>query len=128
VEREAERRVRELVVTGVARARALAKPEAELILTPSFRKPGVKDKPQDLEKWLSETGVANAPPGSRPVIYVDGVRVDGPWTGPGEPHPALTPDRIDRIEVIKGDEARKLFGEEAVNGVIQVFTRKVPSE
>jgi len=58
---------------------------------------------------------------------VDGDRVGGPWRAPEEPDTARTPDRSDRIEVSKGDEARKLFGEEGVNGVIQVCTRKVPS-
>ncbi|MGH7504368.1 MAG: TonB-dependent receptor plug domain-containing protein, partial [Longimicrobiales bacterium] len=66
-----------------------------------------------------------------PVIYVDGVRVDNDMatamgTG-GEQSSALadllTSD-IERVEVIKGGAASTLYGSDAANGVIQVFTRK----
>jgi TonB-dependent SusC/RagA subfamily outer membrane receptor len=35
----------------------------------------------------------------------------------------LNPGDIDRIEVIKGDAARALYGERAAGGVIQITTK-----
>ena len=81
--------------------------------------------------------------GQRPVVYIDGVRVDaqgGEWSGglgsssltccafsggAGEDRLSdLNPDEIDRIEVIKGPAAATLYGSEASGGVIQVFTKR----
>lgn len=55
--------------------------------------------------------------GDAPLVYVDGVRVEG-----GIPDD-LDPDRIERIEVVKGMAATRLFGAEAQHGVIQIFTK-----
>ncbi|HUF71062.1 MAG TPA: TonB-dependent receptor [Longimicrobiales bacterium] len=76
----------------------------------------------------------------RPVIYIDGVRVDGSggeWGsmgdatccafsgGAGEDRLSdLNPDEIDRVEVIKGPAAATLYGSEASGGVIQIFTKR----
>lgn len=57
---------------------------------------------------------------AEPIIYIDGVRVDRPRD---EAMKQLDPDRIDRIEVVKGDAARLQFGSEARDGVIQIFTK-----
>ncbi|GMV05932.1 MAG: SusC/RagA family TonB-linked outer membrane protein [Gemmatimonadota bacterium] len=83
--------------------------------------------------------------GQRPVIYIDGVRVDnrgGEWTsgadgasasatccafsgGAGEDRLSdLNPDEIERVEVIKGPAAATLYGSEASGGVIQIFTKR----
>ncbi|MEZ4416409.1 MAG: SusC/RagA family TonB-linked outer membrane protein [Gemmatimonadota bacterium] len=81
--------------------------------------------------------------GQRPVVYIDGVRVDasgGEWGsdmgsssttccafsgGAGEDRLSdLNPDEIDRIEVIKGPAAATLYGSEASGGVIQIFTKR----
>jgi outer membrane cobalamin receptor len=83
--------------------------------------------------------------GQRPVIYIDGVRVDsrgGEWAassglgsssmtccafsgGAGEDRLSdLNPDEIDRVEVIKGPAAATLYGSEASGGVIQIFTKR----
>ena len=59
-------------------------------------------------------------PGARPIIYVDGVRVNG---DSDEALQGVEPDQIDRIEVLKGDAAKELYGSEARNGVIQIFTK-----
>ena len=74
-----------------------------------------------------------------PLIYIDGVRVDnraktGPTTvrDPGSPgiYPSisrlndLNPEDIDRVEIIKGPAASTLYGTEAANGVIQIFTKR----
>ena len=55
-----------------------------------------------------------------PIIYIDGVRVDGPRE---EAMKQLDPDQIDRVEVIKGNAARLKYGSEARDGVIQIFTK-----
>ena len=76
-------------------------------------------------------GVKSVFSSQTPVIYVDGVRVDNDMstaggTG-GEQSSALaellTSD-IERVEVIKGGAASTLYGSDAANGVIQIFTRK----
>ena len=81
----------------------------------------------------------------RPVIYIDGIRVDSqqrewgsgiPGTsfrttccafsgGAGEDRLSdLNPDEIDRVEVLKGPAAATLYGSEASGGVIQIFTKR----
>ncbi len=76
----------------------------------------------------------------RPVVYIDGVRVDANkedwgWMrgvtccffsgGAGEDRLSdLNPEEIDRIEVLKGPAAATLFGAEASGGVVQVFTKR----
>ncbi|MDE2803761.1 MAG: TonB-dependent receptor plug domain-containing protein [Gemmatimonadota bacterium] len=78
--------------------------------------------------------------GQRPVIYIDGIRVDnsgGEWGwmsqvtccffsgGAGEDRLSdLNPDEIDRVEVLKGPAASTLYGSEASGGVIQIFTKR----
>ncbi len=66
-----------------------------------------------------------------PVIYVDGVRVDNDQstamgTG-GEQSSALadlvTSD-VEHVEITRGGAASTLFGSDAANGVIQIFTKK----
>lgn len=65
-------------------------------------------------------GVSGVSARARPVIYIDGVRVDGPQS---EALELVDPDQIDRIEVLKGDAAKRHYGSEAANGVIQIFTK-----
>lgn len=76
----------------------------------------------------------------RPVVYIDGVRVntyqlEWGWMaqaaccafsgGAGEDRLSdLNPDEIERIEVLKGAAAATLYGSEASNGVIQIFTKR----
>ena len=55
--------------------------------------------------------------GAAPVIYVDGVRFDGPAEN-------LDPEDIESVEVIKGDAAIAQYGKEGENGVIIVKKRK----
>jgi TonB family protein len=55
-----------------------------------------------------------------PLIYVDGVRIEG---GAEEALADLNPDDIERIEVLKGAAAVGFYGEDAANGVIQIFTK-----
>lgn len=58
----------------------------------------------------------------RPLVYVDGVRVDrGAAAGTDDVLAALDPSQIARVEVLKGPAAQELYGDEASNGVIQIF-------
>jgi TonB-dependent starch-binding outer membrane protein SusC len=81
--------------------------------------------------------------GQRPVVYIDGVRLDTNQTewgtslvsccsfsgGAGEDRLGdLNPADIERIEVIKGPAAGTLYGSEGTNGVIQIFTKKGRSD
>ena len=118
------------VVDGLTSALgvAQAEPEAELIARPSVRESVVTGQARDWQKWLSENARAGTPPDWKPVILVDGVRVDGGLSGLNDLHPGLIADRIDRVEVASGGDAVKLYGEEAVHGVILIFTKKDPSK
>jgi TonB-dependent SusC/RagA subfamily outer membrane receptor len=76
----------------------------------------------------------------RPVVYIDGVRVNTyqyEWGGmaqaaccafsggAGEDRLSdISPEDIERVEVLKGAAAATLFGSEASNGVIQIFTKR----
>ncbi|MBC7897302.1 MAG: TonB-dependent receptor [Cytophagaceae bacterium] len=88
-------------------------------------------------------GIASVSLNQRPVIYIDGVRADSratEWTtATGMASTAccsfsggtaadrlsdLNPNDIERVEVLKGASAATLYGSEATNGVIQIFTKK----
>lgn len=82
------------------------------------------------EIMLRGVNTLGGPSSNRPLIYVDGVRLE---TG-GHQHPDeanvsttmfddLDAGSIERIEVIKGAAATTLYGTEAAGGVIQVFTK-----
>jgi len=68
-----------------------------------------------------------------PVIYIDGVRVDNRSTGSpldidtgGARSSSIADiplDNIERIEFVKGGAATTLYGSDAANGVIQIFTK-----
>lgn len=71
---------------------------------------------------------------NEPLIYVDGVRVDNSQgTGPtNQSFGASTtsrwndfnPDDIQSIEIVRGPSATALYGTDAINGVIQIITKK----
>ncbi|MBN1637836.1 MAG: TonB-dependent receptor, partial [Ignavibacteriales bacterium] len=82
---------------------------------------------------ITTRGVKSSNTSTTPVIYVDGVRVDnssayriGVDMGGNEMSALsdLIVGEIDRIEVIKGGAASTIYGSEAANGVIQIFTKK----
>ncbi|PYP40764.1 MAG: hypothetical protein DMD43_07890 [Gemmatimonadetes bacterium] len=70
----------------------------------------------------------------QPLIYVDGVRVVNDvatgivvqafGSGVVSRLNDIDPNMIDRIEVIKGPSAATLYGTEASNGVVQIFTKR----
>ncbi len=84
-------------------------------------------------------GVTSISNNSTPVIYVDGVRVDNLNTiatlgmnvsgvrSQGAATSALADlpmDNIERVEFIPGGAATTLYGSDAANGVIQIFTKR----
>ncbi|MFD1772257.1 SusC/RagA family TonB-linked outer membrane protein [Sphingobacterium suaedae] len=84
-------------------------------------------------------GVVSAFKNSTPVIYVDGVRMDnlntasaiggGSAQGSGVSSIADIPiDNIERVEYVNGGAATTLYGSDAANGVIQIFTKKGGSD
>ncbi|MDE2764020.1 MAG: TonB-dependent receptor plug domain-containing protein [Gemmatimonadota bacterium] len=75
-------------------------------------------------KWHTFARVfANAPPDSKPIVHVDGVRVDGDAAGLHDLLGSLNPGDIDRMVFMHGENAEKKYGKEAANGVILVFTK-----
>lgn len=70
---------------------------------------------------------------NEPIILVDGIRVDGgggfggPVSAGGSASPSrlddINPESIERVEILKGAAAATLYGTEASNGVIQIFTK-----
>jgi TonB-dependent SusC/RagA subfamily outer membrane receptor len=93
-------------------------------------------------------GTASFSLNQRPVVYIDGVRVDTratEWTNAQgisnklaccsfaggtstDRLNDLNPDDIERVEVLKGAAAATLYGSEATNGVIQIFTKRGKNE
>lgn len=88
-------------------------------------------------------GIASFNLSQRPVIYIDGVRVDTrgtDWTfgtiaccsftggNSTDRLSDLNPNDIERVEILKGAAAATLYGSEATNGVIQIFTKRGKGE
>ncbi len=81
-------------------------------------------------------GIASLSLGAQPLIYVDGVRVNGDeasgalggtgFRGNSQPSRLgdFNPDEIENIEIIKGPAAATLYGTEASNGVINIITKR----
>jgi len=79
-------------------------------------------------------GSASLSQNNEPVVYIDGIRSNngggfgGFVSGGGAAGPSrlddINPEAIERIEILKGASAATLFGSEASNGVIQIFTKR----
>jgi TonB-linked SusC/RagA family outer membrane protein len=79
-------------------------------------------------------GSASLSQSNEPIVYIDGIRVDngGGFSGStgagggGAPSRLddINPESIERVEILKGAAAATLYGSEASNGVIQIFTKK----
>ncbi len=67
---------------------------------------------------------------NEPIVFVDGIRVDRSsvqsFNGQGSPSRLddIPPESIERVEIAKGAAAATLYGTEASNGVIQIFTKR----
>ena len=76
-------------------------------------------------------GNASLSQSNEPIVFIDGVRMNsgggfGIGTGGGGSPSRLDdidPSTIERVEVLKGAAAATLYGTEASNGVIQIFTK-----
>jgi TonB-linked SusC/RagA family outer membrane protein len=74
-------------------------------------------------------GNASLSQSNNPIIYIDGVRADngGGFGGTAGAAPSrlndIDPGSIDHVEILKGAAAATLYGTEASNGVIQIFTK-----
>ena len=77
-------------------------------------------EPSERVPMIRIRGSASLGERAEPVIYIDGVRINGDRDAALQ---RLEPDQIDRIEVIKGDAAKELYGSEAGPGVIQIVTK-----
>ncbi len=85
---------------------------------------------------IKSRGLSSAFTNSTPVIYVDGVRVDNLNTGATLNNSLsgnsavsgsigdIPMENIDHIEYVTGGAATTLYGSDAANGVIQIFTKK----
>ena len=76
-------------------------------------------------------GNASLTQSNRPLIYIDGVRMENSPLLPSDEAAAspgaldaINPEDIDRIEIVKGPAATTLYGTEAAGGVIQIFTKR----
>lgn len=83
---------------------------------------------------IRSRGISSALKSTTPVIYIDGVRVDNLNTasalsiGTGGAQSSALADipveDIDRVEFVKGGAATTLYGADAANGVLQIFTKR----
>ncbi|MEW5917125.1 MAG: SusC/RagA family TonB-linked outer membrane protein, partial [Gemmatimonadota bacterium] len=79
-------------------------------------------------------GNASLSMSNEPIVFVDGIRINSRGDfgnnvgagGGGTPSRLddIDPNSIERVEVLKGAAAATLYGTEASNGVIQIFTKK----
>ncbi len=73
-------------------------------------------------------GTSSLTQNNNPIIYVDGIRIDNSVTegdaGGASRLDDINPDAIERVEILKGAAAATLYGTEASNGVIQIFTKQ----
>ena len=72
-------------------------------------------------------GTSSLTQSNNPIIYIDGIRVsndvDEGDAGGASRLDDINPEAIERVEILKGAAAATLYGTEASNGVIQIFTK-----
>jgi len=73
-------------------------------------------------------GTSSLTQNNNPIIYVDGIRIDASVNdgdaGAASRLDDINPEAIERVEILKGAAAATLYGTEASNGVIQIFTKQ----
>ena len=72
------------------------------------------------EPMIIVDGVIQERGSKNPIIYVDGVLMQGALSGIRQ----LDPNTIESVEVIKGEAAVRLYGERGRNGVITIKTKR----
>lgn len=63
-------------------------------------------------------GVGKDPCGPKPLLLIDGKRAS--WDGSD-----LVPSEIESVEVLKGQTALRMYGPDALYGVVQITTKKL---
>jgi len=58
------------------------------------------------------------------LILIDGIKMDDLQTGHHTMNALISPENIERIEVIKG-AASRIYGQNAMNGAINIITKKI---
>lgn len=73
-------------------------------------------------------GNASLTQSNEPIVFVDGVRINSAGTSNANATLSrlddIDPATIERVEILKGAAAATLYGTEASNGVIQIFTKR----
>ncbi len=73
-------------------------------------------------------GNASLTQSNEPIVFVDGIRVNARGTSAANATLSrlddIDPSTIERMEILKGAAAATLYGTEASNGVIQIFTKR----
>ena len=73
-------------------------------------------------------GNASLTQSNEPIVFVDGVRISSSGTSAANATLSrlddIDPSTIERMEILKGAAAATLYGTEASNGVIQIFTKR----
>lgn len=92
----------------------------------------------DQEPKIRIRGTSSISMSNQPVIYVDGVRVQGlggfaPGVGSGglgapSALSNINFNAVERVEILKGPAAATLYGSQANSGVIQIFTKQGATE
>jgi TonB-linked SusC/RagA family outer membrane protein len=67
-------------------------------------------------------GNASLTQSNEPVIFIDGIRINNGGARTSRLDD-IDPSTIERVEILKGAAAATLYGTEASNGVIQIFTK-----
>ncbi len=113
-------RVKSAAVTDVSQLLAAREPGVSVLPSGGYTGQGAR---------IRIRGSSSLAQNNEPVIYVDGIRVDNSATnyapqGDLSKLDDIPPEAIERIEILKGAAAATLYGTEASNGVIQIFTKK----
>ncbi|MCC6931365.1 MAG: SusC/RagA family TonB-linked outer membrane protein [Gemmatimonadaceae bacterium] len=73
-------------------------------------------------------GNASLTQSNEPIVFVDGMRINSAGSQTGGSSISriddIDPATIERVEILKGAAAATLYGTEASNGVIQIFTKR----
>jgi outer membrane receptor protein involved in Fe transport len=79
--------------------------------------------PSDLQVQYGSVRGASSFGATYPKVYLDGIQVANPLV-----LAQLTPEAIERIEVIRGPQGAALYGTDAISGVVNIQTRRRASE
>jgi TonB-linked SusC/RagA family outer membrane protein len=124
-----------VVATVDAKAALDVAPVSQVTSLIGFQSPGVSVASSRGEIGAGGTirirGASTLGLKSDPLVYIDGVRMNSGFGGPGGDGGAtvsrlndINPQDIQSIEIIKGPAAATLYGTEASAGVIQILTKR----